>query len=91
LTDFRKKILKYQILRKSLQWETTDGWTDMTKLIVALRKFANAPKKYIHSFPTRFAANSFPIPESVVTSYSPLYKKIIIQENSNSAGFVVTH
>ena len=65
----------------------------MPKLIVALRKFANALKKYIHSFPTRFAANSFPIPEPVVTSYSLLYKKKkrIIQENFNSADFVVTH
>ena len=26
----------------------TDGWTDMTKLTVTLRNFANAPKK--HSF-----------------------------------------
>jgi hypothetical protein len=86
-----KKMLKHQILLKSVQWEPKDGWTDMTKLTVALRKFANAPKKYVHSFPTRFAANSLPIPEFVVTSYSPLYKKSIIQENSSSADFVVPY
>jgi hypothetical protein len=67
-----------------------DGWTDMTKLIVGLRKFANASKKYIHTFPTRFAANSLPIQESVVSSYSPLYK-IKSNCNCNCADFVVTH
>jgi hypothetical protein len=50
--DFRK-ILKYQISWKSVQWKQscsmmingrTDGRTDMTKLIVAFRNFANASK-----------------------------------------------
>jgi hypothetical protein len=44
-----KKILKYKISWKSFQWEQscsvrTDRRTDMTKLIVALRNFAKAPK-----------------------------------------------
>ena len=47
-TDYRK-IIKCQISRKSVQWEPscsmrTDGQTDMTKLTIALRNFANAPK-----------------------------------------------
>jgi hypothetical protein len=51
-TDFRK-LLKCQISWKSVQWEPscsmgtdgqTDRLTDMTKLIVAFRNFANAPK-----------------------------------------------
>ena len=52
-TDFRR-ILKNQISWKSVQWKPscsmrTDGQTnprttDMTKLIVAFRSFANAPK-----------------------------------------------
>jgi hypothetical protein len=51
-TDFRK-ILRYQILWKSVQWEPscsmrtdgrTDGRTDMTKLIVAFLNFTNSPK-----------------------------------------------
>jgi len=46
LTDFLK-ILKYQILRKSIQWEQScqrDGQTD-AKLIITFGNFANTPKK----------------------------------------------
>jgi hypothetical protein len=49
-TDFRK-IFKYQISWKSVQWEpswsmrTDKRRTDMPKLIVVLWNFANAPKK----------------------------------------------
>jgi hypothetical protein len=48
-TNF-KKMLKYQISRKSMQWEPscskqTDRQTEMTKLIVAFRNSAKAPKK----------------------------------------------
>ena len=51
-TDFRK-ILKYQISWKSVKWEPscsmrTDRQTEMTKLIVAFRNLANAPKKNTH-------------------------------------------
>jgi len=47
-----RKILKYQISWKSVQWEQSssmweDGRTDMTKLIVTFRKFSNAPKKHV--------------------------------------------
>jgi hypothetical protein len=50
VTDFRK-ILRYQISFKSVNWEPSfyadgrkDGQTDMTKILVAFRNFANAPK-----------------------------------------------
>ena len=52
LTEFRK-MLKYQIQWKSIQWEPSclmgterqlDGRTDKTKLLVAFRKSANAHK-----------------------------------------------
>ena len=49
---FEKK-LKYQVLPKSGQWEpsccmrTDRRAADMTKVIVALRNFAKAPKKLI--------------------------------------------
>jgi hypothetical protein len=49
-STYFRKILTYQISWKSVQREPkcsmwTDGRTDMTKLIVAFRNFANAPKK----------------------------------------------
>ena len=44
-TDFRKK-LRYQVSSKSAQWEPSCFTrTHMTKLIVAFRNFANAPRK----------------------------------------------
>jgi len=48
LMDFRK-ILKYQISWKSVQWERscsflTDSRRDMMKLIVAFRNFSKAPR-----------------------------------------------
>jgi len=50
--EYSRHILKkiqYQISRKSVRWEPscsmrTDGRTDMTKLIVAFRNYANEPK-----------------------------------------------
>ena len=47
--DSFSKNFKYQISSKSVQWEAnccmrTDGRTDMTKLIVDFRNFANVPK-----------------------------------------------
>jgi hypothetical protein len=56
-TDFRS-ILKYQISWKSVRWEPscsmrtyrqTDRRTEMTKLIVALRKYAKTPKNWCHA------------------------------------------
>jgi hypothetical protein len=52
------KILKYLIWQKSVQWEPsccmrtdsrTDGQTSTTKLKVAFRNLANAPKKTINA------------------------------------------
>jgi hypothetical protein len=48
-----RKILKYQISWKSVQWEPccptrTDGQTDMAMLTVAFRNFANAPKQFLN-------------------------------------------
>jgi hypothetical protein len=42
-TDFQK--ITYQILSKSFQLLHADSQTDMSKLIVAFRDFANASKK----------------------------------------------
>jgi hypothetical protein len=48
-SSYFRKIYKYQISWKSVWWELScymrsDGRTDRTKLIVAFRNFANAPK-----------------------------------------------
>ena len=73
--DFRK-ILKYQISWKTVQWEPscsirkdrrsdgqTDRWTDMTKIIVAFRSFANAPKNLtIHAVHFATQNDKFPLP-----------------------------
>ena len=52
LDRFSKKIFKYQISWKSLQWKPSfwmrmDRRTGMTNVIVAFRNFLNAPKKSI--------------------------------------------
>ena len=54
--DYRK-ILKYQISLKSVQWEPscfmrTNGQTDMTKLIVTFCNFGNTPKNITNSSAT---------------------------------------
>jgi hypothetical protein len=47
-STYVRKILKYQIQWRSVQWEPsstrTGGQTDMAKLLVAFRNIANAPK-----------------------------------------------
>jgi hypothetical protein len=48
-TEFREK-LKYQISSKSVHWKPscstrTNGRTDMTKVTVAFRSFANVPNE----------------------------------------------
>jgi hypothetical protein len=70
-TDFRN-IHKYQISRKSVKWEPsfskrTDGRTEITKLIVAVRNIANAPKRTInHNAPVYVEyTTQFPITKSI--------------------------
>jgi hypothetical protein len=49
--QFLKKIHKYKISLKSVQWKPSCPMrTDMTKLIVAFRKFANAPDKTVTQY-----------------------------------------
>jgi hypothetical protein len=54
------KVLKYLISRNSIHWELsritqtdrwTDGQTDMMKLTVVFRNFANAPRKWQYQQP----------------------------------------
>ena len=71
-----RKILKYQISWKSVQWELscskrtdrltdrqTDRQTDMTKLIVAFRNFKKAPKT-----DSGFKTNLFVSPNALLLS-----------------------
>ena len=75
-TVFRK-ILKYQISSKFVQWEPscsmrTDGRTDMTKLIGAFRNLANAPKKESQVFPPeRSMQPPPPTPISLILLWPP--------------------
>jgi hypothetical protein len=62
-TDWRK-MLKYQILWKSVQWELfssmrTGGRTDMTKLIVAFLIFVKASKSQYFYQRTQHVASNF--------------------------------
>ena len=63
-TDFREK-LKYQVSSESIQWEPscsmrTDGRSDMTKLIVAFRNFANGPKIALYRDHVRPSISVYP-------------------------------
>jgi hypothetical protein len=57
LDRFSKINTRYQISLKSVQWGTgvSCGQTDMTKLIVAFRNFANAPKKKVSASQPRLS------------------------------------
>jgi len=78
-TDLRK-ILKYQISCKSVKWEPScifaDWRTDMSKLKVVLRNFANALKNSVKTFlyPTlpdlRNSRVSFQIPRASPAFFS---------------------
>ena len=78
-TVFRK-ILKHKISRKSVQWEPncsmqTDGRTENTKLILAFRNFANAPKNCTFCPHSAFVCFVF-ISEQTATF--ALYDKLIV-------------
>jgi hypothetical protein len=67
-STYFRKIHKYKISWKSVQWEpscsvrTEDGHTDMTKLIVAFRNVANAPQPGdVFSVITKINSHYFPI------------------------------
>jgi len=47
-----RKILKYQILWKSIHWEPSCSTKDRRKIIVAFGNFANAPNKGRHTVNT---------------------------------------
>ena len=51
LHTYLRKNIKYEVSSKSVHWERVvpSGQTDMTKLIVAFRNFANAPKNVLFS------------------------------------------
>jgi hypothetical protein len=60
-STYFQKILRYRISWKSIPWEpscsmSTDGRTDMTKLIFTFRNFTNAPEDHSISPYLRFAS-----------------------------------
>jgi hypothetical protein len=77
--DFRK-ILKFQISWKSVQWEPScslrpDRRTDMTKLIVAFRNSANAPKNWIANLLRRCQPEAGTSPRNVEHFQSSISKQ----------------
>jgi hypothetical protein len=46
-----------------------DGWTDMTKLIVAVRNFANGSKHGFHCVNSQISIFGFGFPETDVTNH----------------------
>ena len=75
VTDFQK-ILKYQISRKSTQWEQSCSMqTDMTKLIFAFCNFSNKPKQITMSqSPFRNIRSFHTVYYATCINDVPLYK-----------------
>ena len=90
-TDFRKKR-KYQVLSKSVHWQPgcsvrTEIRADLTKLIVAFRNLANAPKS---SCPLGCNAVSFGICVPYYMTSSPC-RSSLCRENLKSLGLSCPH
>jgi hypothetical protein len=76
-TDFRR-ILRYPISLKFVQWEPscstlTDRQTEITKLIVTFRNFANAPKNAYMWWPNECCTNNSGM------AYRPAYSCVLIR------------
>jgi len=69
----------------------TDGQTDMTKLVVVFRNFANAPKKKFETHERRYCLKQMIEGHSVTTVYGRYFVQLLINASNYNIDIVLTN